>query len=738
MRSFFISFGIVSVMSFTIKSTHTPAGDQPKAIEALVKGIKDGVQHQTLLGVTGSGKTFTAANVIEAIGKPTLVIAHNKTLAAQLAQEYREFFPDAAVHYFVSYYDYYQPEAYIPTSDTYIEKEAQINQEIDRLRHASTQALLTRSDVIIVASVSCIYALGSPEEYRKVHLEIGSGVKKTRAELIRELIDIYFERTTADLEPGKFRALGNSIEIMPTGERVIYKVDFEGEKIGNVRIIDATTRAEVKSGASLFLFPAKHYVTPEDERLRAIERIKDELKGQLEKLEKQGKMLEAERLKRRTNYDLARIREMGYCNGIENYSRHFDGRKPGEPPYSLLAYFPHKKDGTPDFLTIIDESHVTVSQIGGMYEGDRARKVNLIDYGFRLPSAIDNRPLKFEEFEERVGQVIYTSATPGSYEKEKSAGHIVEQIIRPTGLIDPEIIVRPVTGRGAANSSALPAGHQGDARSDELAAPQLGQVQDVLQEASAVIERGARVLITTLTKKMAEDLSEYLKERGYKAAYLHSDIETLDRITILTDLRKGLYDVLVGVNLLREGLDLPEVELVAILDADKEGFLRSETSLVQTIGRAARNVGGRVILYADQETESLKKAISETNRRRAIQVAYNTKHGITPTSIKKAIKDITDELRSEHGKAVQQLLDVDQELYQKDPKKFIAEKRQQMSDAVQNLDFETAAILRDEIYTITNGGPAKRSALRGKDAGKVKRAERDAKEAPKKQRNRGM
>ncbi len=703
--------------NFQLKSTHKPAGDQPQAIEKLVAGIKRGERHQTLLGVTGSGKTFTGANVIAQIGKPTLVIAHNKTLAAQLAQEYRDFFPDAAVHYFVSYYDYYQPEAYIPTSDTYIEKEAQINEEIDRLRHASTQALLTRSDVIIVASVSCIYALGSPEEYRKVHLEIGSGVKKTRAELIRELIDIYFERTTADLGPGKFRALGNSIEIMPTGERVIYKVDFEGEKIGNVRIIDAITRAEVKSGASLFLFPAKHYVTPEDERLRAIERIKNELKEQLVKLEAAGKLLEAERLKRRTNYDLARIREMGYCNGIENYSRHFDGRKPGEPPYTLLSYFPHKKDGTPDFLTIIDESHVTVSQIGGMYEGDRARKVNLIDYGFRLPSAIDNRPLKFEEFEERVGQVLYTSATPGSYEKEKSgAKNIVEQIIRPTGLIDPEIVVRPVTGTGES----------------------LGQVQDVLAEATAVIDRGARVLITTLTKKMAEDLSEYLKERGYKAAYLHSDIETLDRITILTDLRKGEYDVLVGVNLLREGLDLPEVELVAILDADKEGFLRSETSLIQTIGRAARNVGGRVILYADQETESLKKAISETNRRRAIQLTYNTAHGITPTTIIKAIKDITDELRTEHGRAVQQLLDVDQDLYKKNPRKFIAEKRQQMADAVQNLDFETAAILRDEIYTITNGAPPKRSALRGQDAGKVKRSQRDAKEKPQKQRNRGI
>lgn len=728
-------------MTFKIKSTHKPAGDQPKAIAALVKGIKAGERHQTLLGVTGSGKTFTAANVIEAVGKPTLVIAHNKTLAAQLAQEYREFFPDAAVHYFVSYYDYYQPEAYIPTSDTYIEKEAQINKEIDRLRHASTQALLTRSDVIIVASVSCIYALGSPEEYRKVHLEIGTGITKNRADLIRELIDIYFERTTADLEPGKFRALGNSVEIMPTGEKVVYKVDFEGDKIGNVRIIDATTRAELKTGASLFLFPAKHYVTPEDERLRAIERIKDELKGQLQRLEAQGKLLEAERLKRRTNYDLARIREMGYCNGIENYSRHFDGRKPGEPPFSLLSYFPHKKDGTPDFLTIIDESHVTVPQIGGMYEGDRARKQNLIEFGFRLPSAIDNRPLMFEEFEERVGQVIYTSATPGAYEKEKSGSNIVEQIIRPTGLIDPEIVVRPVTG--GTKSPALPAGRGGDARSGNFAPPgagstgrltdhpldvlqggqasqsiQLGQVQDVLIEASAVIDRGARVLITTLTKKMAEDLSEYLKERGYKAAYLHSDVETLERIETLTALRKGEYDVLVGVNLLREGLDLPEVELVAILDADKEGFLRSETSLIQTIGRAARNVGGRVILYADNETESLKKAVSETNRRRAIQEAYNKEHGITPVSIEKAIKDITEELRSEHGKAVQEMLSIEQAEYKKNPRKFITQKRNEMAQAVKELDFETAALIRDEILALTGEGRAKkRPAAKKKKSG---------------------
>ena len=690
---------------FKIKSTHTPAGDQPAAIKALVRGLKAGERHQTLLGVTGSGKTFTVANVIKAVQQPTLVIAHNKTLAAQLAQEYREFFPDAAVHYFVSYYDYYQPEAYIPHSDTYIEKEAQINEEIERLRHASTQALLTRKDVIVVASVSCIYGLGSPEEYRKVHLELGVGMQKNRAGLIRELIGVYFERTTADLTPGTFRAVGNAVEIMPTGERVLYRVEFEGERVARVRVIDAITRAEREPLESLFLFPAKHYVTPEDERARAIADIREELKAQLQKFERQGKVLEAERIKRRTNHDLALIREIGYCNGIENYSRHFDGRKPGEPPFTLLDYFPHTKDGSPDFLTVIDESHVTVPQIGGMYAGDRARKENLIEFGFRLPSAVDNRPLNFEEFEERVGQVLYTSATPGPYEKEKSKGHIVEQIIRPTGLVDPEIIVRPITGsRGKPSESALRAARPSLTDSSRLPAQpshDTGQVHDVLEEATAVIKKGGRVLITTLTKKMAEDLSEYLKERKFKAAYLHSDVETLERIETLTSLRRGEFDVLVGVNLLREGLDLPEVELVAILDADKEGFLRSEVSLIQTIGRAARNVNGRVILYADMETESLKKAINETNRRRTVQLAYNKKHGITPTTIKKNIRDITEELRSEHGKAVNVLLDVDKELYKKNPRKFIAGKRAEMAEAVKNLDFEAAAIIRDEMYALS-------------------------------------
>jgi len=701
-------------MAFKIKSQYQPAGDQPKAIKELVDGLKKGERFQTLLGVTGSGKTFTVANVIQQMQKPTLVIAHNKTLAAQLAQEYREFFPDASVQYFVSYYDYYQPEAYIPTSDTYIEKEAQINVEIDRLRHASTQALLSRKDVIIVASVSCIYGLGSPEQYRKVHLELAAGVKKNRAELIRELINVYFTRTNADVTPGTFRPIGNSIEIMPTGERVLYRVEFEGDIIAKVRVIDAITRSELEPKASLFLFPAKHYVTPEDERARAIEDIKLELKEQLKKFELAGKLLEAERIKRRTNHDLAMIREIGYCNGIENYSRHFDGRQAGQPPFTLLDYFPHKADGTPDFLTVIDESHVTVPQLGAMYGGDRARKENLVDFGFRLPSAVDNRPLKFEEFEKEVGQVLFTSATPSVYEKEHST-KVVEQIIRPTGLVDPEIIVRPVTGSSKGPSLIEKAKERssgdstsfGDLQDIETKkrgkTPIVGQVQDFLTEAEVVIKNGGRVMVTTLTKKMAEDLAEYLKDRDIKAAYLHSDVETLDRITTLTDLRKGLYDVLVGVNLLREGLDLPEVQLVAILDADKEGFLRSETSLIQTIGRAARNVEGRVILYADQITNSLEKAIGETNRRRNVQLAYNKAHHITPVSIKKSIKDITEELRSEHIKAIVSMLEVDKDLYKENPRSFIAQKKRDMAEAVKELDFETAALLRDEILALTGG-----------------------------------
>lgn len=682
---------------FILKTDHRPAGDQPKAIEALVSGIKKGLKHQTLLGVTGSGKTFTGANVIAAIQKPTLVIAHNKTLAAQLAQEYRDFFPDNAVHYFVSYYDYYQPEAYMPVSDTYIEKEAQINEEIDRLRHASTQALLTRKDVIIVASVSCIYGLGSPKEYERVHKKIEKGFKSTRADMIRLLVAMYFERTPADLLPGHFRAIGNHVEIMPTNERVIYRISFDEKGVSVITKIDAITREIIDSDVeTFFLFPAKHFVTPEDERARAIADIEAELEVRLKELDQAGKILERERLKRRSKHDIALMREVGYCNGIENYSRHFDGRAPGEAPYTLLSYFPHLPDGTPDFLTIIDESHVTIPQLGGMYAGDRSRKDTLVEHGFRLPSAVDNRPLNFDEFEERVGQRIYTSATPGKYEFEHSkppAGQVVEQIIRPTGLVDPLIEVRPVV-------------ETGDYK---------GQVKDFIEDAVCCIKQGGRVLVTTLTKKMAEDLSEFLKERHIKAEYIHSDIKTMERIEILTNFRRGVFDCLVGVNLLREGLDLPEVELVSILDADKEGFLRSDTSLIQTIGRAARNVKGHVVLYADTITGSLERAMGETNRRREKQLAYNAEHGITPRTIIKAIKDITEQISSEHAKAVNVLLDVDAELYKENPKKFIKQKTEQMEAAVQILDFETAALLRDEIAFLETNAKTK--------AKKVARAE---------------
>ncbi len=708
---------------FKLNTEYKPAGDQPKAIKSLIDGLEKGLTHQTLLGVTGSGKTYTAANVIAAHNKPTLVIAHNKTLAAQLAQEYKEFFPENAVHYFVSYYDYYQPEAYIAHSDTYIEKEAQINEEIDRLRHASTQALLTRKDVIIVASVSCIYGLGSPEEYEKVNLKLKKGGNGERAELIRRLIDLQFTRTGGDLTPGTFRAVGNTVEIMPVNERTVYRLAFGVEKdargkvmqvISEILQIDAITRAILGEVDSVFIFPAKHFVTPENERQRAITDIKNELDEQVEKLLASGKIIEAERIKRRTNYDLALIREVGYCNGIENYSRHFSGKAPGDAPDTLLSYFPHKivqvkntKTGkmeerkVPDFLTVIDESHVAVPQIGGMFAGDASRKKNLIDYGFRLPSAADNRPLKFAEFEERVGQRIYTSATPGKYEIENSQ-NVAEQIIRPTGLIDPVLVVKPVTAltkklADEAAKRSTKSGAEKISKSVVKDTPYVGQIFDFIDEAEAVIKKGQRAIATTLTKKMAEDLTEFLKERGIKTNYVHSDIETLDRIRILTEFRKGVFDVLVGVNLLREGLDLPEVSLIGILDADKEGFLRSETSLIQTIGRAARNVDGRVILYADQMTGSLERSIKETERRRNIQLAYNKEHGITPKTIAKKIHDITEQILSEHQKTVQNLLVLDANEFNKDPKKFIRAKEEQMEEAVKLLDFETAAILRDEI-----------------------------------------
>lgn len=701
---------------FKLHSEFKPAGDQPKAIEALNKGVAAGKRHQTLVGVTGSGKTFTMANVIANTGKPTLVIAHNKTLAAQLAQEYREFFPENAVHYFVSYYDYYQPEAYVPVTDTYIEKEAMINEEIERLRHASTQALLTRKDVIIVASVSCIYGLGSPEEYEKVHLKLSVGEKASRADLIRKLVRIYFERTGSDLTPGHFRAIGSAIEVMPVNEKVVYRMELSADTILSIHKIDGISQTIIDDPDTIFIFPAKHFVSNEEQVKRAIESIKTELDERLEVFKREGKLLEAERLKRRTSYDLAMIREVGYTNGIENYSRHFDGRAPGEAAHTLLSYFPKTKDGKPDFLTVIDESHVTVPQIGGMYAGDRSRKETLIEFGFRLPSAIDNRPLMFDEFTERVGQILYTTATPAQYELEQSgADGIVEQIIRPTGLIDPEVIVRPIQGvmdNGQWTSETKPSPQS----LEPSAYP--GQVRDFIEESKKTIKGGGRVLATTLTKRMAEDLADFLKEEGIKSVYLHSDIKTIERIEIITQFRRGEYDMIVGVNLLREGLDMPEVELIGILDADKEGFLRSETSLIQTIGRAARNVKGRVILYADVMTGSMERAMGETSRRRSIQLAYNEKHGITPQTIIKKISDITDALSRERDATVAQMLKLDT-AGGADIKKIIKQKEKQMTEAVKVLDFETAALVRDEIVELEKmvaGKDVKSEDVRGKGA----------------------
>jgi excinuclease ABC subunit B len=643
-------------MKFKLHSKFKPAGDQPKAISKLCNGLKNGYKHQALLGVTGSGKTFTMANVIERIQKPTLVIAHNKTLAAQLVSEFRGFFPESAVEYFVSYYDYYQPEAYMPTTDTYIEKEAQINKEIEKLRHKATAELLSRRDVIIVASVSCIYGLGSPETYRKEVIFLNKGCFFDREKIIEQLVKMHYIRSEV-ISPGKFRPRGDVIEIMPPGKESIYRIEMESGLLQKIVEFEWLTRKKIKDHKDIMFFPAKHFVVEGALLENALLEIEAELKERLSELKKENKLLEYERLNRRTKYDLEMIRNIGYCNGIENYSRYLTGRKKGDAPYTLLDYFPK------DYLTIIDESHVTVPQIRAMYVGDRARKKTLIEHGFRLPSALDNRPLKFEEFSEKVNQVIYTSATPSSYEKEKSV-QIAEQIIRPTGLVDPEMEVRPIEN----------------------------QVDDLAKEIKIRADKKERTLVTTLTKKMAEDLDDYFGEMGIKSRYLHSEIDTLERIRILQDLRKGKFDCLVGVNLLREGLDLPEVTLIGILDADKEGFLRSETSLIQTIGRAARNVFGKVIMYADNMTGSMKRAVDETERRRKLQTAYNKKHKITPATIKKKISSIMDyEVES---KVAEEYLRI--ESFEDIPK-AIKIKEKEMKDLSSELKFEEAALIRDEI-----------------------------------------
>lgn len=651
---------------FKIKTDYAPAGDQPKAIAGLVSGIKKGLDKQTLLGVTGSGKTYTIANVIQELGKPTLVIAHNKTLAAQLTQEYRSYFPDNTVEYFVSYYDYYQPEAYIPGSDTYIEKEAQINDEIDRLRHAATQALLTKKDVIIVASVSAIYNIGSPELYSQKIVTLEVGKVMDRDDLIGKLLEMQFVRRPSDIIRGTFRVVGSTFEIMPANEEKIYRIEIAGNAIKKIVVFDPVTRDILREQEMLFVYPARHYVTNQASFKESLKAIRKELEGRLKELNSQNKLLEAERLKRRTNYDLELLEQTGFVGGIENYSRYFDGRKPGEQPHSLLEFFPK------DFLTVIDESHVTIPQIGGMYEGDRSRKQTLIDHGFRLPSALDNRPLKYDEFDKLTDKVIYTTATPREYELNHSK-NIVEQIVRPTGLVDPELIIKPITG----------------------------QVADLQERIDQRIKAGERVLVTTLTKKMAEDLSAYFQEKKYKVSYMHSDVETLDRIETLTKLRTGEYDILIGVNLLREGLDLPEVSLVAILDADKEGFLRSETSLIQTIGRAARNVNGQVVMYADNITGSMDRAIKETNRRREKQLTYNKEHNITPKTIIKKINDITQELNLVKGaKKVKSLLELESLDETIDFSTLLKQKEKEMKKAAKDLEFELARILRDEIFEL--------------------------------------
>ena len=651
---------------FVLKAPYQASGDQPQAIDALARGIEDGLKDQVLLGVTGSGKTFTMASVIERVQRPTLVIAHNKTLAAQLCSELKAFFPDSAVEYFVSYYDYYQPEAYIASSDTYIEKDASINEEIDRLRHSATAALRERRDVIIVASVSCIYSMGDPEEYEGQMVSVRPGMACNRDDLIRRLIDIQYERNEMDFARGTFRVKGDVVEVIPASARDrALRIEFFGDEIDRVSEIDSLTGHVVSTRAHASIYPATFYATDPNRMEAGIEAIEQDLEEQVRLFTDAGKPLEAERIAQRTHYDIAMMREIGYCQGIENYSRYFDGRQPGDPPYTLLSYFPK------GFLTLIDESHVTIPQIRGMFNGDRARKEALVKYGFRLPSAFDNRPLLFSEFEERIGQTIFVSATPGPYEMEHQQ-QVVEQLIRPTGLLDPEVILRKSTG----------------------------QVDDLVGEIRKVIANQGRVLVTTLTKRMAESLTEYLRDLEIRVRYLHSDIQTIERMELIRDLRLGEYDVLVGINLLREGLDLPEVQLVAILDADKEGFLRSETSLVQTIGRAARNVDGRVILYGDTVTESMMRAINETNRRRGIQQAFNEAHGITPQSVRNAVRAVLEITKKVAAEAPQ-------EMNEDERAALMQEVESQMLSAAKALDFERAAQLRDQLLSLRGEPPKK-------------------------------
>src|ERR1700694_3657192 len=655
-------------MDFKLVSTYKPQGDQGRAIEALLRGVFDREQHQVLLGVTGSGKTFTMAKVIEAVNRPTPVMAHNKTLAAQLYHEFKNFFPHNAVEYFVSYYDYYQPEAYVPAADLYIEKEATINDELDKLRLSATRSLFERRDALIVASVSCIYGLGSPEAYYGMMLFLEKGQKIKREDITRKLVDILYERTNGEFRRGTFRVRGDVIEVFPTYDDMAYRIELWGDEISSLTQIDPLFGTVKQKYGRLPIYPKTHYVMKEETRASAVDSIKKELAWWEVELEQQGRVVEAQRIHQRTMFDLEMIRAMGYCHGIENYSRHFTGRLPGEPPPTLLDYFPR------DFLMFIDESHQTIPQLRGMYAGDRSRKETLVEYGFRMPSALDNRPLTFEEWEHRTNQLVYVSATPGPYELTKSAGVVVEQIIRPTGLIDPEVEVRPVKG----------------------------QIDDLLHEIRARVECGERVLVTTLTKRMSEDLAEYYAEVGVKCRYMHSEIETLERVKILRDLRKGEFDVLIGINLLREGLDLPEVSLVAILDADKEGFLRSAGSLIQTVGRAARHVEGSVIMYADTITDSMQRAIDETNRRRRKQTAYNEEHNITPVGIKKEIRTLSDRLQASEASADGAVGDGMplSALPRDEALRMIKELEAQMRRAAKELEFERAAALRDQIVEL--------------------------------------